>query len=56
METTEIAPGDSPIFFKRVVPKGRYYTLSAVTISLYVCVCRLGGGQLNMVKFSQDLL
>ncbi len=31
----------SVTFIKRVVPKGRYHTLDAINISLYVC----GGGQ-----------
>ena len=36
------------LFVKRVVPKGRYHTLSVITISLHVCMCvwmlRWGGG------------
>ena len=34
----EIGSGEMLNSSKRVVPKGRYHTLSAITISLYVCV------------------
>ncbi len=34
---TQVSQGGS--IFRRVVPKGRYHTLYAITISLYVCVC-----------------